>query len=57
MFLIKEPSTNSFFIIPSGWQNLIEIGLTIYGVATFFGQEKSEGSTNDLQTKKVIKLV
>nr|YP_009829229.1 ATPase subunit 6 [Codium fragile]QJC59747.1 ATPase subunit 6 [Codium fragile] len=24
VFLIKEPTTNSFFIIPSGWQNLIE---------------------------------
>jgi ATP synthase subunit 6 len=24
VFLIKEPSTNSFFVIPSGWQNLIE---------------------------------
>ena len=24
IFFIKEPSTNSFFIIPSGWQNLIE---------------------------------
>jgi len=24
VFLIKEPTTNSFFIVPSGWQNLIE---------------------------------
>jgi ATP synthase subunit 6 len=24
VFLIKEPTTNSFFIIPSGWQRLIE---------------------------------
>jgi F0F1-type ATP synthase membrane subunit a len=24
VFLIKESSTNSFFVIPSGWQNLIE---------------------------------
>jgi ATP synthase subunit 6 len=24
IFLIKEPNTNSFFVIPSGWQNLIE---------------------------------
>ena len=24
VFLIKEPVSNSFFIIPSGWQNLIE---------------------------------
>jgi ATP synthase subunit 6 len=24
VFLIKEPTSNSFFIIPSGWQNLIE---------------------------------
>ena len=24
VFLIKEPVTNSFFVIPSGWQNLIE---------------------------------
>lgn len=24
VFLIKEPNTNSFFVIPSGWQNLIE---------------------------------
>ena len=24
VFLIKEPITNSFFVIPSGWQNLIE---------------------------------
>jgi ATP synthase subunit 6 len=24
IFLIKESSTNSFFVIPSGWQNLIE---------------------------------
>jgi ATP synthase subunit 6 len=24
VFLIKEPTTNSFFVIPSGWQNLIE---------------------------------
>jgi hypothetical protein len=21
VFLIKEPTTNSFFVIPSGWQN------------------------------------
>lgn len=31
VFLIKEPSTNSFFIIPSGWQNLIE---KIYGLVS-----------------------
>lgn len=31
IFLIKEPSTNSFFIIPSGWQNLIE---KIYGLVS-----------------------
>ena len=24
VFLIKEPNSNSFFVIPSGWQNLIE---------------------------------
>ena len=24
VFLIKEPTSNSFFVIPSGWQNLIE---------------------------------
>ena len=24
VFLIKEPTTNSLFVIPSGWQNLIE---------------------------------
>lgn len=24
VFLIKEPTTNSFFVIPSGWQNLVE---------------------------------
>lgn len=24
VFLIKEPTTSSFFVIPSGWQNLIE---------------------------------
>ena len=24
VFLIKEPASNSFFVIPSGWQNLIE---------------------------------
>ena len=30
-FLIKEPTTNSFFIIPSGWQNLIE---KIYGLVS-----------------------
>ena len=24
IFLIKEPASNSFFVIPSGWQNLIE---------------------------------
>ena len=24
VFLIKAPTTNSFFVIPSGWQNLIE---------------------------------
>lgn len=31
VFLIKEPSTSSFFIIPSGWQNLIE---KIYGLVS-----------------------
>jgi ATP synthase subunit 6 len=31
VFLIKEPSTNSFFIIPSGWQNLIE---KLYGLVS-----------------------
>jgi ATP synthase subunit 6 len=31
VFLIKEPSTGSFFIIPSGWQNLIE---KIYGLVS-----------------------
>jgi len=31
VFLIKEPTTNSFFVIPSGWQNLIE---KIYGLVT-----------------------
>jgi len=24
VFLIKDVETNSFFVIPSGWQNLIE---------------------------------
>ena len=31
VFLIKEPSSNSFFVIPSGWQNLIE---KLYGILT-----------------------
>ena len=31
VFLIKEPATDSFFIIPSGWQNLIE---KIYGLVS-----------------------
>ena len=31
VFLIKESSTNSFFVIPSGWQNLIE---KIYALVT-----------------------
>nr|YP_009495552.1 ATPase subunit 6 [Nitzschia sp. (in: diatoms)]AWQ64282.1 ATPase subunit 6 [Nitzschia sp. (in: diatoms)]BBC77770.1 ATP synthase F0 subunit a [Nitzschia sp. NIES-3581]BCQ06485.1 ATP synthase F0 subunit a [Nitzschia putrida] len=31
VFLIKEPTTNSFFIIPSGWQNIIE---KIYSLVT-----------------------
>ena len=31
VFLIKEPNTNSFFVIPSGWQNLIE---KIYALVT-----------------------
>ena len=31
VFLIKEPTTNSFFVIPSGWQNLIE---KIYSLVT-----------------------
>ncbi len=31
VFLIKEPATNSFFVIPSGWQNLIE---KIYGLVS-----------------------
>jgi len=31
VFLIKEPTTGTFFIIPSGWQNLIE---KIYGLVT-----------------------
>lgn len=31
VFLIKEPRTASFFIIPSGWQNLIE---KIYGLVS-----------------------
>lgn len=31
VFFIKEPNTNSFFIIPSGWQNLIE---KVYGLVT-----------------------
>lgn len=31
VFLIKEPNSNSFFVIPSGWQNLIE---KLYGILT-----------------------
>jgi len=31
VFLIKEPTSNSFFVIPSGWQNLIE---KIYAMVT-----------------------
>lgn len=31
VFLIKEPTSNTFFIIPSGWQNLIE---KIYSLVT-----------------------
>ena len=31
VFLIKESTTNSFFVIPSGWQNLIE---KIYSLVT-----------------------
>lgn len=31
VFLIKEPTSNSFFVIPSGWQNLIE---KIYALVT-----------------------
>ena len=31
VFLIKEPTSSSFFIIPSGWQNLIE---KIYGLVS-----------------------
>ena len=31
VFLIKESSSNSFFVIPSGWQNLIE---KLYGILT-----------------------
>lgn len=31
VFFIKDSSTNSFFIVPSGWQNLIE---KIYGLVT-----------------------
>ena len=31
VFLIKEPSSNSFFVIPSGWQNLLE---KIYALVT-----------------------
>jgi ATP synthase subunit 6 len=31
VFLIKEPRTASFFVIPSGWQNLIE---KIYGLVS-----------------------
>jgi F-type H+-transporting ATPase subunit a len=31
IFLIKEPSSNSFFVIPNGWQNLIE---KIYSLVT-----------------------
>lgn len=31
VFLIKEPASNSFFVIPSGWQNLIE---KIYALVT-----------------------
>lgn len=31
VFLIKEPVTTSFFLIPSGWQNLIE---KIYGLVS-----------------------
>nr|YP_009485517.1 ATPase subunit 6 [Nitzschia alba]AVR57581.1 ATPase subunit 6 [Nitzschia alba] len=31
VFLLKEPTTNSFFVIPSGWQNLIE---KIYGLVS-----------------------
>jgi ATP synthase subunit 6 len=31
VFLIKEPTTNSFFVIPSGWQKLIE---AVYSVVT-----------------------
>ena len=32
---------------------ILTLGLTIYGVAAF-GQEKSEGNANDLQTKKSL---
>lgn len=31
VYLLKDPATNSFFIIPSGWQNLVE---KIYGLVT-----------------------
>ena len=31
VFLIKDPNTSSFFVIPSGWQNLIE---KIYAMVT-----------------------
>jgi F0F1-type ATP synthase membrane subunit a len=31
VFLIKEPNTNSFFVIPNGWQHLIE---KIYGLVS-----------------------
>ena len=39
------------FLSTIGLIIILTLGLTIYGIAAF-GQEKSEGSDNDLQTKK-----
>ena len=56
-FATLGPLRNSEIALLSGFLStiglivILTIGLTIYGVAAF-GQEKSSGNSNDLQTKK-----
>ena len=40
------------FLSTIGLILILTLGLTIYGIATFSSQEKSQSSDNDLQTKK-----
>jgi len=41
------------FLSTIGLILILTLGLTIYGIATFSSQDKSQSSDNDLQTKKL----